>query len=292
MATLRDIKNRINGVQNTQKITNAMKMVAAAKLRRAQENVINARPYANEISRMLSHLVTESDKNSNPYVVSRKVENAAVVVVTADRGLCGAFNTNLIKESVRYINEELNSENIQPHLFCIGKKGNDYFSKRNYNVVSKRIGIFSSLSYSSVNGIAGELIKGFIDGKFDKVVIIYNEFKSIISQKIVISQFLPVPINNDFDKGKVQSDNYIYEPDQGFIFNFLLPKHLKAQLWRVLLESNAAELGAKMTAMDNATTNAKELIRTLRIKYNKERQAAITKEILEIVSGANALKSE
>ena len=293
MATLRDIKNRINGVQNTQKITNAMKMVAAAKLRRAQENVINARPYANEISRMLSHLVTEYDKNTNPYIVSRKVENAAVVVVTADRGLCGAFNTNLIKEAVRYINEELNSENINPYLFCMGKKGYDYFNKRNYNIVSNKTGIFSSLSYGSVNSIAQELINGFIGGQFDRVVIIYNEFKSIISQKIVVSQFLPVPINNnDSDKNKPALNNYIYEPDQKSIFNFLLPKHLKAQLWRVLLESNAAELGAKMTAMDNATTNAKELIRTLRIKYNKERQAAITKEILEIVSGANALKSE
>jgi F-type H+-transporting ATPase subunit gamma len=292
MATLRDIKNRITGVQNTQKITNAMKMVAAAKLRRAQENVINARPYANEISKMLSHLVTEDDKNNNPYVVSRKVENVAVVIVTADRGLCGAFNTNLIRESVRFINEELNTENITPHLFCIGKKGYDYFNKRNYTVASSRTGIFSSLSYNSVNEITQELINGYIDGQYDRVVIIYNEFKSIISQKIVISQFLPVPINNDSEKEKSSFDNYIYEPDQNYIFNFLLPKHLKAQLWRVLLESNAAELGAKMTAMDNATTNAKELIHTLRIKYNKERQAAITKEILEIVSGANALKSE
>ena len=138
MATLRDIKNRITGVQNTQKITNAMKMVAAAKLRRAQENVINARPYAKEISKMLSHLVTEEDRNNNPYIATRKVENAAVVIVTADRGLCGAFNTNIIKESVSFINEELNSENIKPHLFCIGKKGYDYFNKRNYNIVSRR----------------------------------------------------------------------------------------------------------------------------------------------------------
>lgn len=292
MATLRDIKNRITGVQNTQKITNAMKMVAAAKLRRAQENVINARPYANEISKMLSHLVTEEDKSNNPFIAPRKVENAAVVIVTADRGLCGAFNTNIIKESVRFINEELNPENIKPHLFCIGKKGLDYFGKRNYNVVSNRTGIFSSLSYGSVNSITQELIKGYLEKKYDKVIIIFNEFKSIISQKIVISQFLPVPIEEEGESRKTVTDNFIYEPDQGYIFNFLLPKHLKAQVWRVLLESNAAELGAKMTAMDNATTNAKELIRTLRIKFNKERQAAITKEILEIVSGANALKED
>ena len=292
MATLRDIKTRITGVQNTQKITNAMKMVAAAKLRRAQENVINARPYANKIAKMLSHLVTEEDKNNNPYITPRKVENAAVVIVTADRGLCGAFNTNIIKESVRFINEELNSENIKPHLFCIGKKGYDYFNKRNYNVVSKKVGVFSSLSYNSVISITDELIKGYLEERYDKVIIIFNEFKSIISQKIVINQFLPVPIEAETEEESKSTDNYIYEPDQNYIFNFLLPKHLKAQVWRVLLESNAAELGAKMTAMDNATTNAKELIRTLRIKFNKERQAAITKEILEIVSGANALQEE
>jgi len=292
MATLRDIKTRITGVQNTQKITNAMKMVAAAKLRRAQENVINARPYANKIAKMLSHLVTEEDKNNNPYITPRKVENAAVVIVTADRGLCGAFNTNIIKESVRFINEELNTENIKPHLFCIGKKGYDYFNKRNYNVVSKKVGVFSSLSYNSVISITDELIKGYLEERYDKVIIIFNEFKSIISQKIVINQFLPVPIEAETEEESKSTDNYIYEPDQNYIFNFLLPKHLKAQVWRVLLESNAAELGAKMTAMDNATTNAKELIRTLRIKFNKERQAAITKEILEIVSGANALQEE
>ncbi len=292
MATLRDIKNRITGVQNTQKITNAMKMVAAAKLRRAQENVINARPYVNKIAKMLSHLVTEEDKNNNPYIAPRKVENAAVVIVTADRGLCGAFNTNIIKESVRFINEELNSENIKPHLFCIGKKGYDYFSKRNYNVVSNKVGVFSSLSYSSVMSITDELIKGYLEERYDKVIIIFNEFKSIISQKIVINQFLPVPIEAETEEESKSTDNYIYEPDQNYIFNFLLPKHLKAQVWCVLLESNAAELGAKMTAMDNATTNAKELIRTLKIKFNKERQAAITKEILEIVSGANALQED
>jgi F-type H+-transporting ATPase subunit gamma len=254
--------------------------------------VINARPYVNKIAKMLSHLVTEEDKNNNPYIAPRKVENAAVVIVTADRGLCGAFNTNIIKESVRFINEELNSENIKPHLFCIGKKGYDYFSKRNYNVVSNKVGIFYSLSYSSVMSITDELIKGYLEERYDKVIIIFNEFKSIISQKIVINQFLPVPIEAETEEESKSTDNYIYEPDQNYIFNFLLPKHLKAQVWCVLLESNAAELGAKMTAMDNATTNAKELIRTLKIKFNKERQAAITKEILEIVSGANALQED
>jgi len=292
MATLRDIKTRIKGVQNTQQITNAMKMVAAAKLRRAQENVINARPYAKQIYKMLSHLVTEDDINSNEYLTQRPVKNVAVVIISADRGLCGAFNTNLIKDAVRYIKDELNPENIGAHLFCIGKKGYDYFNKRNYNLAGKRLGLFSSLEYGQVLSISEELIKGYQDGKFDKIVIIYNEFKSIIHQKIVVGQFLPIPLDQNKEEESTKVVDYIFEPGQNAIFRFLLPKHLKAQIWRILLESNAAELGSRMTAMDNATTNAKELIRTLKIKYNSERQAAITKEILEIVSGANALKSE
>jgi len=292
MATLRDIKTRIKGVQNTQQITNAMKMVAAAKLRRAQENVINARPYAKQIYKMLSHLVTEDDINSNEYLTQRPVKNVAVVIISADRGLCGAFNTNLIKDAVRYIKDELNPENIGAHLFCIGKKGYDYFNKRNYNLAGKRLGLFSSLEYGQVLSISEELIKGYQDGKFDKIVIIYNEFKSIIHQKIVVGQFLPIPLDQNKEEESTKVVDYIFEPGQNAIFRFLLPKHLKAQIWRTLLESNAAELGSRMTAMDNATTNAKELIRTLKIKYNSERQAAITKEILEIVSGANALKSE
>lgn len=292
MATLRDIKTRIKGVQNTQQITNAMKMVAAAKLRRAQENVANARPYANQISVLFSHLAADNDITKNPFIAARQIKNAAVVVVSADRGLCGAFNTNLIKETVRYINEELNPADIKAHLFCIGKKGYDYFNKRNYSVAGNKIGLFSSLEYNSALSISQELIKGYTEGSFDKVIIIYNEFKSIINQRIVVEQFLPVPIKKDFVQHKKVKPDYIFEPGQEYIFNYLPPKHLKAQIWRILLESNAAELGARMTAMDNATTNAKELIRTLRIKYNKERQAAITKEILEIVSGANALKAE
>jgi F-type H+-transporting ATPase subunit gamma len=293
MATLRDIKTRIKGVQNTQQITNAMKMVAAAKLRRAQENVVNARPYARQISALLSDLVIEDQTSENPFITPRQVRSVAVVIVSADRGLCGAFNTNLIKETVRYINEELNPESIEAHLFCIGKKGSDYFSKRNYSIIGKRTGLFSSLEYNSIMGITDEIINGYIENEYDKVIFIYNEFKSIINQRIVIEQFLPVPItmNNSNGNKKISTD-YIYEPNQKYIFNYLLPKYLKAQIWRILLESNASEQGARMTAMDNATTNAKELIRTLRIKYNKERQAAITKEILEIVSGANALKSE
>jgi F-type H+-transporting ATPase subunit gamma len=287
MATLRDIKNRIKGVQNTQQITKAMKMVSAAKLRRAQDRVINARPYARKISELISNLVTDEDYN-NPFIAEREIKNIAIMVVTADRGLCGAFNTNIIKEATNVIGSlPANSAGV----FCLGKKGFDFFGKRNYDVKDKRIGIFSRLDYSISLSITNELIKLYLDGAFDKVFIIYNEFKSIIQQKIVTEQFLPIPIKKGNKEDKKKEPYYIFEPDQKSIFKYLLPKHLKAQMWRILLESNAAEFGARMTAMDNATTNAKELIRTLQLKYNKERQAAITKEILEIVSGANALKA-
>jgi F-type H+-transporting ATPase subunit gamma len=289
MATLRDIKLRIKGVQNTQQITKAMKMVAAAKLRRAQEGILNARPYARKISTMLSHLITEEDKAENPYVASREIKNIAVVVVTADRGLCGAFNTNIIKESVRYI-ESQKDESLNSFIYCVGKKGYDFFNKLNYNLTGHTTGIFNFLKYDYALSISKKLIEMYLDGKVDRVIIIYNEFKSIIQQRIVTEQFLPVPVKKE-EEVKVKP-NYIYEPDQQSIFNYLLPKHLKAQMWRIFLESNAAELGARMTAMDNATTNAKELIRSLQLTYNKERQAAITKEILEIVSGANALKAQ
>ena len=290
MPTLRDIKTRIKGVQSTQQITKAMKLVAAAKLRRAQENIINARPYAKKISLMMNHLITDDDRANNSFIVPRPVNKALVVVVTADRGLCGAFNTNLIKESVKFIDEELTPAGVEPVLYCVGKKGYEFFAKRHYNVVGSKIGIFGKLKYEISLEISEFVISGYLNGDFDKVVIIYNEFKSVIQQKIVKEEFLPIPAIGD-GKDEMASMNYIYEPGHDGIIGFLLPKHLKAQVWRILLESFASENGAKMTAMDNATANASELIRTLTITYNKARQASITKEILEIVSGANALKS-
>lgn len=288
MATLRDIKLRIKGIKSTQQITKAMKMVAAAKLRRATESVLNARPYAKKISVLLSHLVNEDESQFNPLFAEREVRNVAVVVVTADRGLCGAFNTNIIKEATRYLEEEVQQKNLNYELYCLGKKGSDYFGRRNYNIEAKYPGIFSHLNYTTAQKLVDEIIPKYLDGSIDKVIIIFNEFKSIIQQKIVVEQFLPITSGNESDEH--ESANYIYEPDQKAIFNYLIPKHLKGQMWRVLLESNASEFAARMTAMDNATTNAKELIRTLSLTYNSKRQAAITTEILEIVSGANALK--
>lgn len=292
MATLRDIKRRIKGVQSTQKITKAMKMVAAAKLRRAQEAIINARPYAKKIYDVLSHLASEEDLANNPFLQKKEIKNVAIVVVTADRGLCGAFNSNIIKETSRLVSEEYPENNVR--LYSIGRKSFEFFSKRDNNLIGKKTGIFSSLKYDVSLEIYNELITGFLNDSYQKVIIIYNEFKSIIQQKLVVEQFLPISVSvyDDYRSNNLKNPNFIFEPNQKYIFEYLLPKHLKAQLWRILLESNAAELGAQMTAMDNATTNAKELIRTLQLKYNKERQAAITKEILEIVSGANALKTE
>jgi len=290
MATLRDIKLRIKGVKSTQQITKAMKMVAAAKLRRATESILNARPYAKKISVLLSHLVNEDDKQSNPLFADREVKNVAVVVVTADRGLCGAFNTNILKEATRYVEEEIRQKGLEHQLYCLGKKGSDYFGRRNYNVAASYPGIFSQIKYSVAQKLVDEIIPKYLDGSIDKVIIIFNEFKSIIQQKIVVEQFLPITSGEEKANDKHEVANYIYEPDQKAIFNYLIPKHLKGQMWRVLLESNASEFAARMTAMDNATTNAKELIRSLSLTYNSKRQAAITTEILEIVSGANALK--
>ncbi len=290
MATLRDIKRRITGVKSTQQITKAMKMVAASKLRRATENVLNARPYAKNIKELLSRLITEEDKLTNPLLIERKINTVAVVIVSADRGLCGGFNQNVIKETARYIDEELKANGINHLLYCIGKKGADFFTKRDYNIGNTFPGIFSSLSYTTAQQIVQELLSKYSDNTVDKIVVIFNEFKSVIQQKVVVEQFLPIPVDSDSNSKELNDHNYIYEPDQKSIFNFLIPKHLIGQMWRILLESNAAEFAAKMTAMDNATTNAKELIRTLNLTYNKARQAAITKEILEIVSGANALR--
>jgi len=290
MATLRDIKQRIVGVKSTQKITKAMKMIATAKLRGAQQRIVGARPYANKISEMLSRLASNDTLQTNRFFTARDVNKECVVVITADRGLCGAFNTNIIREATNYINEELKN-NTEVSVYTIGKKSSEYFSKRNYTIEGKIVGLFSSLEYQSTLQIYNDLISKFISGEIDKVVLVYNEFVSMIQQKIVKVQLLPIPLLQVDTTENSQHSNYIFEPDQLSIFESLLPKHLKVQIWRALLESNAAELSARMTAMDNATTNAQELIRSLNLTYNKERQAAITKEILEIVSGANALKA-
>ena len=296
MATLRDIRRRISGFKSMQKITKAMKMVAAAKFRRAQESILQARPYARKMAEMLRHLSGKVDASKYPQLSARPVEKVAMVIVTADRGLCGAFNTNIIRAAVAHIKAHYKELHAVGNLkvVCIGKKGYEYFSKREFEVISKHVGIFNSLSFGTARSIAGEIVAGYVAGKFDKVEIVYNEFKNAAQQRIVIEQYLPVtPETRASDDSKKAHSlvDYIYEPSSDEIVSELVPKHLNFQLWRILLESNAAEQGARMTAMENASSNAKELIGSLQLSYNKARQAAITKELLEIVSGAEALKS-
>ena len=307
MATLREIRRRISGVKSTQKITKAMKMVAAAKLRRSQDAVIAARPYARKMKELLQQLSGVVDVTAQPLFASREVKNVAIVVVTADRGLCGAFNANIIRSAAQHIRtrypELQASGNVK--LIVIGKKGHDFFLKNEYHIAEKHLGIFSSLNFSKAQEIAGEFVRRYLRGEYDRVEIIYNEFKSIVHQKLVIDQLLPIPhaapqpsvkdasqpqLHDGSHAGGKSGIDYIYEPSVTEIIAALLPKHLNFAIWKVLLESNASEQGARMTAMDNATTNASDLIRELQLSYNNARQASITKELLEIVSGAEALK--
>jgi F-type H+-transporting ATPase subunit gamma len=292
MPTLREVRSRISGVKKTQKITKAMKMVAAAKLRRAQNAVVSARPYAATMKSMLQHLALQAEGAGGTLLAERELRSVALVVVTADRGLCGAFNSNLIKSAVARLEERYPGWNAEGRvsLFCIGKRANDYFSKRRFTVAGKHVGIFDRLAVSDAQRIAGELIGGFERGDFDRVEIIYNAFKSIARQEIVFEQFLPVPAAalKEGERAKAGVE-YIYEPSKEKLLEALVPKHLNFEVWRILLESNAAEQGARMAAMENATSNADELISTLQLQYNKARQASITKELLEIVSGAEAL---
>ncbi len=289
MPTLREIRRRISGVKSTQKITKAMKMVAAAKLRRAQDAIISARPYARKIKELMQHLSGQVEDPVNPLLVSRSIERVAFIIVTSDRGLCGAFNTNIVRSAIQHVKANYAGMNEAGNLklICVGKKGYDYFIKRDYEIASKHIGLFAALDFGKARAIVDEFTQGYLSGEFDRVEVIYNEFKSIMQQKIVVEQLLPIPAEDSTTKS---ISDFIYEPSSVEIINALLPKHLNFQMWRILLESNAAEQGARMTAMENATTNASDLIRTLQLGYNKARQASITKDLLEIVSGAEALK--
>jgi F-type H+-transporting ATPase subunit gamma len=293
MATLRDVRRRIAGVKTTQKITRAMKMVAAAKLRRAQSGVVSARPYARKIRELLQHLAANVESGPENLFAARPVSRVGLVVVTSDRGMCGAFNSNLIKAVERHIESEYARDPgpAKVTLFCVGKKGADYFGRRQYDLSGRYIGVYNTLVFLQAKKIVKDVLDSYLRGDIDRVDILYNEFKSIAQQRIVIEKFLPIPpetINEGEVKPSVPTD-YIYEPSGAAILHALVPKHLDFQLWRILLESNASEQGARMAAMENATENAEELISTLQLQYNKARQASITRELLEIVSGAEAL---
>jgi F-type H+-transporting ATPase subunit gamma len=297
MATLREIRRRIGGVKSTQKITKAMKMVAASKLRRAQDAVIAARPYARTIRTLVSQLSTAAGVLEHTLFRTREIKSVAIIVITSDRGLCGAFNSNVIKKTIHHIEEHYHAlnESGNVHLFCVGKKGNDYFNKNHYDVNGKFSGILRSLNYENARNVIEEITAKFLNGEYDRVEILYNEFKSIMHQRIVVEPLLPLSLENlkafADDAGPERSIYSIYEPSLESILTALLPRHLNFQMWHAMLESTASEQGARMTAMDNATSNAAELIRILQLSYNKARQASITKELLEIVSGSEALRN-
>ena len=296
MATLREIRRRVTSVTSTQKITKAMKMVSAAKLRRAQEALVSARPYARKMNELLKHLVTKVDPSIHPLLREREVHRVLLVVVSGDRGMCGAFNGNIIKAAVDHVNTYYSNLLKEPNgvrIVTVGKKATDFFSKRNYNLYAKHVGLFGNLHIGHARTIIQQLTDDYLKGEIDKVEVIYNEFKSVIQQRVVFEQILPIPpeqIHKTNDIHALAQVDYIYEPSSTDIIDLLLPKHLNFLMWHVLLESSTAEEGARMTAMNNATENAKELIRDLTLSYNKARQASITKELLEIVSGAEALK--
>lgn len=291
MANLRDIRNRIGSVNNTQQITKAMKMVAAAKLRKAQDRMVQTRPYALKIQNVVGRLALGSEINNPLLRTSDEVNNILIIVVGSDRGLCGGFNNNLFKEIEKSIDKNFVAQraNDTLSLITIGKKATVHFSKRKYNVVAKYPGFFDQLEYDASSAIMNNTIEEFINGSFDEVYIAYNEFKSVIAQNRIIDKILPIDPKTISGNESVESIDYIFEPSSTEILDQLLPLHLNVQLWKAVLESNAAEQGARMSAMDSATENAKELERELRLKYNQARQSAITTEISEIVSGAQAL---
>ena len=284
MPTLLDIRRRIRSVRNTQQITRAMKMVAAARLRRAQDRIFNARPYANQILSMLSSVVARTGHRTHPLLAERPVENILLVLVTADRGLCGAFNANLLRATQTYLAE---TRDKTVSIMAVGRKGRDHFRKRPVKIISEHVNFFAHLQFSHAQAIAGEIIDLYTRREVDAVDFLYNEFKSILAQRLRVERYLPIkPIEPAAGETLV---DYIYEQPAQEIFEALLPRYVDIEVYRALLESNAAELAARMTAMDSATNNAAEMIDGLTLHMNRVRQAAITREIIEVVSGAAAL---
>ena len=304
MANLREIRNRIDSVENTKQVTRAMKMVAAAKLRRAQERIFQARPYAYKIGEIISHLKGELDPTAHSFFQSpEETEGVLVIVVTADRGLCGGFNSNVINAAETLIETEYPEKHGQDDLFllCIGEKGHRHFQKRDYRLVGDYQDVFDGLSFGVARQVIQDAAEGFERGIWGEVKLVYNEFKNTIVQNQIVEPLLPIP-EGRFETPVMQEEadlydlpengqavDYLFEPDARGLLDELVPRYLYYQMWRALLESNAAEQGARMVAMDNATSNAEELIEDLTLEYNRARQNAITMELLDIASGAEAL---
>ena len=293
MPSLKEVKNRITSVISTQQITKAMKMVAAAKLRKSQDRIIQMRPFAQKLNSILQNLSSaQLSEGDNWYAQVREERKILIVAVSSDRGLCGSFNSNVFKGVNKLIDEkyaeQFNKGNVT--ILTIGKKSADYYGKRKCSLIGDFTLLLSSLSFNAVGKAAEFIMEGFKEGKYDKVVVVYNEFKNVATQILRTEQLLPVVPTKTENTTSNQID-YIYQPNQEEILTGLIPKSLKVQLYKAVLDSNASENGARMTAMDKATENAGDLLKQLKLTYNRTRQAAITKEILEIVGGAEALKN-
>jgi len=283
MPSIKEVKNRIGSVKSTQQLTKAMKMVAAAKLKKAQDKVLQLRPYSKKLNEILSNL---SGSVNNNLFVEKDVKNVLVVIISSDKGLCGSFNSNLIKQFTLFCNN-LNTKSIS--VLPIGKKAHDLFKKSEYNLILDYWQSLNGFDYEKSSEICDYIVSSFLNSKYDKVSLIYNEFKNVAVQNSVVDDFLPV-IPEESEISEV-NNNYIFEPNKNKIVNNLIPQTLKTQFLKAVLESNASEQGSRMTAMSQATDNAGELLKELKLTYNRTRQAAITKEILEIVGGAEALNN-
>jgi F-type H+-transporting ATPase subunit gamma len=294
MANLKEVRNRIVSVSSTQQITSAMKMVSAAKLRRAQDAVTQMRPYAGKLKEILENLSASLDSSEGVFSRQREANNVLLIVVTSNRGLCGAFNANAIKQANFLAKKQYKGKQIS--VLCVGKKAADFFKKTEYKIVGSDLPrnaseLFDKLTFDNVAPVAEKIMEAFAKGQFDRIDIIYNQFKNAAVQVTTVEQFLPVaPASQENKKSNAVTD-YIFEPGKKEIVDDLIPRSLKTQFYKALLDSHAAEHGARMTAMHKATDNAKELIKALKLHYNKARQAAITGEILEIVGGAEALNN-
>ncbi|MDB3870377.1 ATP synthase F1 subunit gamma [bacterium] len=285
MANLKEIRSRITSVGSTMQITSAMKMVSAAKLKRAQDAITQMRPYANKLAELLENLSASLDADDGgTYSKERAIKNVLLVTITSNRGLCGGFNSYIIKSAKALMNDEF--ENVNVEVLSIGKKSSEHFTKNDFNVVSTHDALFNDLTFKNVSNVAEDIMRKFVDGNYDKVVLVYNQFKNAATQIIMNENYLPIQTTSN-EGGQI--GDYIFEPGKKEIVEELIPKSLKTQLFKAILDSHAAEHGARMTAMHKATDNASELKKDLTLTYNKARQAAITGEILEIVGGAEAL---
>lgn len=288
MPTLRDIKRRIKAVSNTRQITKAMKMVAASKLRKSQSRMFELRPYAEKMKDVLSSLANGADSTLHPLLTARPRKTVEVLVITSDRGLCGAFNNNILKTASGVISG-LKKVGFDITITAIGKKAIDYFKRRNIPLRRTWAGLSGRVTYASAQEVTNDIIGNYTDETFDEVLLIHNEFLSVMSQKVTTVKLLPLVSTGD-DNTPQTSLDFLYEPSQENIYQVLLPKNVEIQIYRALLESQASEEGARMTAMENATKNANEMIDKLTLQYNKARQAAITRELMDIVGGVEALK--